>query len=62
MLPYPRVMDFSLSLKSTRISFRGSRQCSITRRSSIVSVWSIWPRFSMTNCIMSPMYSFGTMR
>ena len=33
----------------------------MTRVSSSVSVWSIVPRFSMTSCIMSPMYSFGHM-
>ena len=52
---------FERSLKSMRISFSGSTQVSMTRVSSRVSVLVTSPRFSRTSCIMSPMYSSGTM-
>ena len=54
-------MDFNLSTKSTRISFRGTSVLSMTRLVSIDSVWETSPRFSMISCMTGEMYSFGIM-
>ena len=52
-------MLLSRSLKSTRISFSGRSQLSMTRVSSTVSVWSHTPRFSEMSASMSPIDSVG---
>jgi len=43
------------SLKSTRMSARGTVAVRRTRNSSMVSVFSRSPRFSMMSCMASPM-------